>query len=429
MKINDKVLMAKLLLKITFTMMIISVFLKILGFNLFEADYENGLLQFLSNFIDNTKIKPILNFLILYIQTFVIFKLSCINISKYIYIYSSLVIVVLGILFQLVLYDYVFVNNQDLAYNIYNIFSFLILFITIIIIDFKQDYNFISNKWFKNFYINKIKKPLIIFGLILFYQIITLFLRNLTPIGRYDTLYNFLLNFDYLILVLTTYYIHLKKESNFKVENEFNFTLTKLLNTSVSKRNLKNFSETFKKNFIEFKKQTKVDKIVFILYVIFFIVQECLTLGLIIFIANLNNYLIECMFILIAFTISKKVFGAFHFNSFIVCFVVSNITFFILSKFTLNVSITFVIPILCGITLSYIASRFIKKNNSTPYRGMPIKDMENICESKNLNKIETGILIDYYCNRYNLEKIAHMYNYSDRSIQRIKSKALQKLEL
>ena len=84
---------------------------------------------------------------------------------------------------------------------------------------------------------------------------------------------------------------------------------------------------------------------------------------------------------------------------------------------------------MCGILLSYVASRFIKKKETIPYRGMPIDDLTQLCTNKGLNKLEVGILIDYYCHRLNIDKIAFKYNYSDRNIQRIKLKALQKLQV
>ena len=71
----------------------------------------------------------------------------------------------------------------------------------------------------------------------------------------------------------------------------------------------------------------------------------------------------------------------------------------------MKVEYSYVIPILFGIILSYIASRFIKKQNITPYRGMPEEDLAELFENKSLNKVEKNILVDFYCHRMSIIKI------------------------
>lgn len=434
-KEKDKVIFAKLILKITVIMIIVSVGLKLLGFNLFEADYSNKVLLFLTNIINKYEkyaSRGILNIFLLLIQSFIFFRLSCRNTNKKVYYISAVLITILTIVSQLIMYDYLWIYNQQLASNVYFIFSFLLLIIFSVLIDIKIK---IENTSHESFLIRKIKniwfrvkRPFLILVLITIYQFVVLFLRNLTPAERYDALYNFLLNFDYIILLVVTYYIFLKKENNLTIKNNINFALIKFLNQRPTKEDLKYIVIEINKKRQQFKELDKTDKIVSVLYIIFFILEEILTLGILIFIANLNNYIIECVFILSAFLIAKQVFGAFHFNSFIVCFVVSNTTFFVLSSITMNVTSTFVVPIICGILLSYIASRFIKKSNITTYRSMPESDLSEICKEKGLDKLETSILIDFYCNRYSIDKISIKQNYSDRTIQRKKQKALEKLE-
>ena len=253
---------------------------------------------------------------------------------------------------------------------------------------------------------------------------IVVFLKNIIPSNRYDLVYDFLLNFYYILLLLFTYHFHLKNKT--KVNNDFLFVI-KILNNKLEKEDFIYYVDKIKASYADFSKQNNGTKVAFILYLIFFVIQEFLTLGLIFYIASINDYIIECIFILTSFLISKQTYGAFHFKSFILCFFVSNVSFFILSKLTISVNITFVIPILFGITLSYIASLFIKKNDLLPYRGIPEEDLKKHCEEKELNKVETGVLVDYFANRYSLEKIARKHHYSGRHIQRIKAKALDKL--
>lgn len=255
-----------------------------------------------------------------------------------------------------------------------------------------------------------------------------LFLRNISSIEYFSTLYNFLLNFDYTILLLVSYYLFLKKENKLTIKNHFEFTLTKILNDNLSFEDIKIKVKSIKEKYQNFKSQNIEHKIAWVIYVTLFIIQELLTFTLLIYIATLNHYLIECLFILTAFLISKKTFGAFHFKSFILCFFVSNITFFILSSITMSVTTSFVLPISIGISLSYVASRFIKKRNITPYRGMSKEELNHICKEKNLTDIETNILTDFYCNRETLTKLTIKYNYSQSAICLFKSEAIKKVE-
>ncbi len=419
---KDKVIIAKLVLKITLIMIIVSAFIKLLGFNLFEANYQNSILNFIEPIFSNSNVKGIFNGILLFLQTFVIFRIHCKKIN-----FNSLLIIVIFItLFtifsQILIYDLYYTSENYNLYNtIYNLFSFSILIIPVFII------NFIKLKNYKKTLLSLVALMGFLFVIFL-YQLIVIFLRSIITTDFYDSIYNFLLNFDYMILLLLTFYIYIKSEYKIISKNKLEFSFLKFLNERPNKNDIKYKLDSLSKNYKDFKKQTRATKIAFILYIIFFAIQECLTLGLLIFIANLNNYLIECVFIMTAFMISKKVFGAFHFKSFILCFFISNITFFILSSLTLEVNLTFVVPVLCGVLLSYFASKFIKKNDVTPYRGMSEDDLKPICKNKKLNELETNVLIDFYCKRDNVEKIAFKYHYSDRSIQRIKFKALQKVE-
>ena len=96
-------------------------------------------------------------------------------------------------------------------------------------------------------------------------------------------------------------------------------------------------------------------------------------------------------------------------------------------KLTLSITFSFVVPVFFGILLAFITSKFIKKNNYSLYRGIPKEDLLSIAKNTNLNKIETSIILDFYTNRFSIDKLAIKYHYSDRSIKRIKSKALQKI--
>ncbi len=434
MKEKDKVLIAKLILKITIIMTIVSVFIKLLGFDLFEADYSNKILLWFSNLVDNNFVSGLFSILLIFIQLYIIYRIttknSCIKTHLLVTSISTLIIV----LTQIYIFDYMLTSKSNLISILYAVISLINVILCPFLIDYKVEYKIKYKrknnvvKFMQKFWV-RIKKPLIMYMVVLSYQIIVLFIRNLPYNSKYETIYNFLLNFDYIIILLITYYIYLKRKDNLKINSVFNFSLAQFLNEKPDKKDIKYFVIQLKNGYADFKKQNKTDKIVVLLYLLFFIIQECLTLGLLIYIASINDYIIECLFILTSFIISKSVFGAFHFKSFILCFFVSNLSFFILSRLTMNVNTTFIIPIFCGILLAYISSRFINKSDSSLYRGVPVEKLEKICDEKKLNKMEKDILIDYYSNRYNIDKLAIKYHYSDRSIQRIKTKALNKIQL
>lgn len=274
----------------------------------------------------------------------------------------------------------------------------------------------------------RIQRPVLITLILSIYQILVMFLRNITYIETYSTLYKFLLNFDYTILLLATYFLFLKRGTSVELQSVFDLSLPKLLDEFPSVEDIEIKLSNIKKNYVKWKAKSKFKKTVDIIYIILYMISELFNLGLIVLVASLNHALIECLFVITSFLISKKVFGAFHFSSAWKCWVVSNLSFFILNKITINAGITITVPILCGITLSYITSRFIKKTNIAPYRGISKEELKKICKDKGLTKIEYDILEDFYCERYTIIKLTHIHNYCRAAIFKYKGSALKKLE-
>src|SRR5574344_1162579 len=119
MKENDKVLISKLLLKATFVLLVISVFLKLCGLNVFGADTSNAVLISISNFIDKYNLKNPLDLCLLFIQIFLIYKIICKskNIKSFI-VYSSITTITIY-LSQHIIFDILFKNNiliQNIIY-------------------------------------------------------------------------------------------------------------------------------------------------------------------------------------------------------------------------------------------------------------------------------------------------------------------------
>ena len=432
MKNNEKILIAKSLLKITFIMLCISTALKLLGLNIFDVDRGNKILLFISKFISKYNLSMTIDFLLLLIQAYIFFRISCQNQNKKIYYISAVLITALTIIFQNLIYFNFYLGGSQISLIIYFLFTFVLLIIFAVLIDVKIKIPIkLTDNSFKNFVLkfsSRIKRPISILLVLSLYQLIVMFVRDITYIARYDNLYSFLLNFDYIILLLVSYYLFLKKETDSNLMSNFDFSTTRFLNEKPSVTDIKEMVNVVKEKYLAFKNSTKSEKIIIIVYIFFFILSELFNLAIIVFVAYLNHAIVECFFIVIAFSISRKVFGALHLDSAIKCWIVSNVSFFILNKITLNVGVTFVVPILCGISLSYITSKFIKQTSKSLYRGMPEKDLLKLCKKKKLNKLETDILIDFYCNRYSIVKLTHKYNYSKTMIHEHKQKAIKKIE-
>lgn len=431
MKQNDKEILAKMLLKVTFIMLCISVFLKLLGMDLLVIDPNDTLLSKICDITFDYHINKVLCVIFVFLQTYIFLKISCVNEKNFIYFFISLFFTFLLISIQFILYN---VNLNQFSENLisflYFTCSFLFLILAPIFIDLKHYIKFKKKKNLNIFKIilKKIKIPMKLILLMIFYQILVLFLRDITYINAHYDFYNLLLNFDYIILLIATYYIYLVRKENLNFLNHNAFILPKFLNSIPSKEDIKLFIDKISDNINKFKNCSKTDKVVFVVYIFLFACSELFNLSLIIFIAYLNDAIVECFFIITSFMISRQVFGALHLDSAIKCWFVSNISFFILNKLTVSVGVSLVIPIFFGLLLSYITSRFIKETNIELYRGMEEEDLLKICKNKKLTKLEMNILIDFYCNRESIVKLTRKYHYSKTMIHEYKSKALKKIE-
>ena len=422
MKENDKVLISKLLLKATFVLLVISVFLKLCGLNVFGADTGNTVLISISNFIDKFHLKIILDLILLIISYYIFFSLTTINKNQKLIFIVSIIISFLTTAVQNIIFKYLpYKYNQN---ALYFIFTLIILLITPQLINLFQKEK--GKKTIVTIFTTA-KKSIFYILLIMFYQLIVMFLRNVTINSSNEILYDILLNFDYTILLLITYYLYIKKDAHIELNSWFDFNLTSILNNRLSFDEIKLGLVKLKDFKKEYNQSNKEDKITIILYIIFSTLSELINFSLVIFIAYLNNALIECFFIITSFLISRKVFGAFHLKSAIQCWMLSNVSFYLLSKLTINIGITYVIPVLCGIALSYITSKFIKKTNKSLYKGIPEKDLLDIVQNKKLTDLELEILKKYYCSGISMDRMTFIYHYSRAQLYRYKANAEKKL--
>lgn len=147
-------------------------------------------------------------------------------------------------------------------------------------------------------------------------------------------------------------------------------------------------------------------------------------------IATLNETFIECIFILSSFWINKGVFGkAFHLKKASTCFIVSSLSYYILNRLTWNIGITFLIPIILGISLSYITSKFMaRKECMYLYRGINENDFYNLINKVTSNKEHIEICKMYYVDKESNVKVAMKFNYSEINIKKIKQKINNKIK-
>lgn len=262
-----------------------------------------------------------------------------------------------------------------------------------------------------------IKKLLIIFVL----QFISNFTRNKDDI-QYETNYikNLILNLDYFVMLLIYQ----------RIELEGGIVCQDIVGSfSQMRANLKKLLQKLLKNLHNFKEKDKKEKIATIIYFGLSFLWNVLSIALVLLVARLNHTLIECIFILTSFWLSKHTFGkAFHLSSMAQCFVVSNATYYVLNKLTTPVGISILIPIMLGVGLSYVTSKLVKKIYKPLYRGMP-KDIfeETILKVADKNSIKYNICYDFFIEKRSAVNLSMKYNYSEAGIRMIVKRTNDKI--
>lgn len=378
-------------LRVYLLVLIIIFIMKLVGLDYFGLDYE-----FVSKIDSKINVFPLnymINFVLLFIQlyffTYIIVlkkpKTTELFVVTLINILSSLLIFTLKINF------------------LYSISSFLIL-----VIYFK-----IKGSTFK-----KIFKFLIINTIL---QIISALTRNNTII-EYSFALSLLLDVDYM-LMLFIYYKIVKEGVSLCQYQTHGLSLPK-------KIHLLKLLTKLQEKLRNFKKLDKVSKITFIIYFILSLFWNTLTLVIILLVARLNDTLIECIFILTSFWLSKRIFGkAFHLQSMAQCFVVSNLTYYTLNRITSPLGISILIPIMLGVGLSYFTSKLVKKSYKPLYKGMPKEVFEEtILKVIDKDSDKYKICYDYFINKKNALYLAGKYNYTEAGIRKIKDRVNNKIK-
>ena len=387
-----------------FVLMIIFI-LKIVGLDYFGLDVNNSILNSINNFVSE-KVWPIdvINYISLTLQFY--FYLCIVCKKKKLYI-PSLIGALINIVSQILLMVYFKMDY------IYYIISFSLMIIFPIIIN-------------KKFSIGRQIKYIVILTL---YQFLSLFIRNIGIKYNYGNfIVDTILNFDQIIILAMHYNIFFKKGEIEKCQ-ELEVGLSSLKKTNL-KQSLQKLLKNFQNNFRKFKKKNNEEKITIIIYIILSFIWNIFSVVLILFVAFLNDTFIECIFILTSFWLSKGKFGkAFHFESMLKCFVVSNLSYYLLNRLTTSLGISIFVPILLGVGLSYVSSKFVKKEYKSLYRGMPLDVFEEtILKVTEKNSIKYKICYEFYIEKASDLSLSFKYNYSVAGIRKIKDRINEKIK-
>lgn len=385
-------------LKVYIFVLLITFILKLIGLDYFGLDESNDILNKINIFFTKYKITYVFYFINLSIYQYLMTSIMCKDNSKRFKIYTLCTLPFTALLQY---YKFLHINNPFIY-----ILEFVYLFAVCKI------------------YNNKVKSKRIVKTIIIIFilQVISNFTRNKeTIVYENDFIRNTILNIDYFIMLIMYYHISLKGGLLCQVQ----------VGSFLQKKiNLKTLLAKLQKEYSNFKKQDKTYKETMIIYFILSFIWNILNILLILFIAFLNNTFIECIFILTSFFISKRTFGkAFHLDSMKKCFITSNLTYYCLNRVTTSLGISMFIPLLLGIGLSYITSKFVKKKYKPLYKGMP-KELfeETILKIVDKDSIKYKKCYDFYIENENDVSLSFKYNYSVAGIRKIKDRLNKKIK-
>ena len=260
----------------------------------------------------------------------------------------------------------------------------------------------------------KVKRIIKVFIINLVIQFISSIIRNYNTTS-YVIITNIIMNIDYYIMLIIWYKIE-KQGGVDKCQNGQEVGSYLLM-----KANLKNLLLKLQKNLHNFKHLDKKSKITIEIYFAFSLIWNVSTILLVLFVAKLNNTLIECIFILTSFWLSKRSFGRpFHLKNMAHCFIISNITYYVLNRITLPLHMSIFVPVLLGVGLSYVTSKLVKKIYKPLYRGMP-KELfeETILKVEDKDSIKYKICYEYYIEKKIAINLSMKYHYSEAGIRKI----------
>ena len=391
-------------LKVYLFVLVIIFILKIVGLDYFGLDINNPIINNIEQFTDkNWIIRDIIYFIPLWLNQYIMVSVSANDNSKGM---LKLNLIVIPIYYLL----------EVFKLKLFGVFSTIVemLYFLILVVIYKKKLNR-----------NIIKRFLFVMIGLYIIQIISTFTRFRYSIEYVNSFVeNVILNLDYVVMLIIIYKINFMKGDNRLCYQVAQYS------SSLKKINLKTLLVKLQENLHKFKKQDKETKLTYIFYFTFSLIWNTLSVVIILLVAKLNNTFIECLFILTSFWLSKRAFGkAFHLSSMTQCFIVSNLTYYALNRITTPLGISILIPILLGVGLSYVTSKFVKKLYKPLYKGMP-KDLfeETILKVVDKDSIKYKICYDYFIEKKSALSLSYKYNYSEAGIRKIKDRINNKIK-
>jgi len=389
-------------LKVYTFLLVITFIMKIVGLDYFGLTTDNQVIIKIDILLHKFYMANLYDFIVLYLYTYFLISLIFKSNSKQIKIYS-LILTILGVCLK------IFENKiHDVTINMFIDIAFMFLSVNIINLKYK----------------NKILKRIIITFLVsIFYQAITLFIRNINYQEQNSFVLNALLSFDYILLLLITNRLYF-------MEGEKKICGITVGSFSQTKANLLKLPKRLRRNLHNFKELDKETKLTYIIYFILSLIWNILTIVIILLVARLNDTFIECLFILTSFWLSKRTFGKpFHLPSMKQCFIVSNLTYYILNRITTPLGISILIPIMLGVGLSYITSKLVKKTYKPLYKGMPNNLFEEtILKVTDKDSLDYKICYDYFVNNKSALQVSNKYNYTYDGVKKIFKRVNDKIK-
>lgn len=383
----------------TYLILLVGVFiLKLFGLNYFEPDINNEIIVNINNFVKYWKLEYIWYAVTLYINVYITLSISCNDNSKSMRLYA-LCILPISILMQYlktkINLPYIFVLT-DLLY---------VFILSLCYIKYVRKENIckenVINYW-------------VFMGITFIFQFIDLITRNVEITNTNNFIVYLILNFDYLILLMISYKLYfIKGGNNLWVGVHYYF--------SVLLTSLKRLPEKLRKSYNLAKPRNREDELTNKIYVTLFWLYNFVTLIVVLFIAKLNHAFIEAIFITSSFWMNKGTFGKpLHFRKASTCFIVSSLSYYIITRLTWESRLTFFVPISLGIALAYVTTK-IMESYRVPYlyKGMPENDF--------YNKEHIDICKRYYVDKMSNLKIAMEFHYSEPNIKKIKQKINKKI--
>ena len=388
-------------LKVYTILLVIIFIMKIVGLDYFGLDVNNPVMIKLNNILINNKLLPIIKALIILSIQFYFY--ICIVCEKRKLYFMSFVGALINLISQIILMKYSKMNM------LYYFISFSIMLIIPMIVSKKIMF----------------KRQIKYILLITLYQAISLLIRNISIHYEYGNyIVDTIMNLDQLLFLAINYTIFFikKEDSQCRVQT--------VGLSSLKKINLSTLPKRLQRNLHNFKALDKETKLTYIIYFILSLFWNTLTIVIVLLVARLNDTFIECLFILTSFWLSKRTFGKpFHLPSMKQCFIVSNLTYYILNRITTPLGISILIPIMLGVGLSYITSKLVKKTYKPLYKGMPNNLFEEtILKVTDKDSLDYKICYDYFVNNKSALQVSNKYNYTYDGVKKIFKRVNDKIK-